>query len=169
MKTITLYVGLDVHKDSITIAIAEPGPKGEIRIFGTITNDLHALEKALQRIRKAHPGVLAVTGPHQYEAVVSAVHEALPPPHDPFQDLVPPEGLHLTPRHYAYLRMSEGCNQGCTFCTIPSIRGMMRSKPIEQVLAEHGRDDFVTGWLRAREVAWATDLIPHLAELEASK
>nr|MCU0732610.1 30S ribosomal protein S12 methylthiotransferase RimO [Hyphomonas sp.] len=75
------------------------------------------------KIREAHPGVLAVTGPHQYEQVIGAVHDAVPPLHDPFLDLVPPEGLHLTPRHYAYLKISEGCNNRCSFCIIPSLRG----------------------------------------------
>ena len=81
------------------------------------------------RIRAAHPGVLAVTGPQQYEQVVAAVHEAVPPLHDPFVDLVPPEGIHLTPRHYAYLKISEGCNNRCTFCIIPSLRGDLASRP----------------------------------------
>ena len=67
------------------------------------------------RIRAAHPGVLAVTGPHQYEAVVAAVHEAVPPMHDPFVDLVPPQGIKLTPRHYAYLKISDGCTPRCPF------------------------------------------------------
>ena len=71
------------------------------------------------RIRAEHPDVLAVTGPHQYEQVVAAVHDAVPPLHDPFVDLVPPEGLRLTPRHYAYLKISEGCNNRCSFCIIP--------------------------------------------------
>jgi ribosomal protein S12 methylthiotransferase len=92
-----------------------------------------------ERILAAHPGVLAVTGPHQYEAVVAAVHEAAPPPHDPFLDLVPPEGLHLTPRHYAYLKISEGCNNRCSFCIIPQLRGGMGSRPAAQVLAEAER------------------------------
>jgi ribosomal protein S12 methylthiotransferase len=77
------------------------------------------------RILATHPGVLAVTGPHQYEQVVEAVHAAVPPLHDPFLDLVPPEGLHLTPRHYAYLKISEGCNNRCSFCIIPSLRGRL--------------------------------------------
>jgi ribosomal protein S12 methylthiotransferase len=80
-----------------------------------------------------------VTGPHQYEAVVGAVHEALPPPHDPFQDLVPPEGLHLTPRHYAYLKISEGCNNSCSFCIIPSLRGGLASRPLAEVMREAER------------------------------
>ena len=91
------------------------------------------------RIREAHPGVLAVTGPHQYEQVVEAVHDAVPPLHDPFLDLVPPEGLRLTPRHYAYLKISEGCNNRCTFCIIPSLRGDLASRPANHVLTEAER------------------------------
>jgi ribosomal protein S12 methylthiotransferase len=90
-------------------------------------------------IRAAHPGVLAVTGPHQYEAVVGAVHEALPPPHDPFVDLVPPQGVKLTPRHYAYLKISEGCNHRCSFCIIPRLRGDLVSRPAADVLREAER------------------------------
>lgn len=88
------------------------------------------------RIREAHPGVLAVTGPHQYEQVVNAVHGAVPPLHDPFVDLVPAEGLRLTPRHYAYLKISEGCNNRCSFCIIPSLRGDLASRPANHVMAE---------------------------------
>ncbi len=90
-------------------------------------------------IRKSHPNVLAVTGPHQYEQVVGAVHEALPPIHDPKYDLVPPQGLHLTPRHYSYLKISEGCNNRCSFCIIPSIRGDLASRPMAAVLYEAER------------------------------
>lgn len=90
-------------------------------------------------IRDAHPNVLAVTGPHQYEAVVNAVHEAVPPAHDPFLDLVPPEGLHLTPRHYAFLKISEGCNNKCSFCIIPALRGNLDSRPAGDVLGEAER------------------------------
>jgi ribosomal protein S12 methylthiotransferase len=90
-------------------------------------------------IRKAHPTVLAITGPQQYEEVVKAVHAALPPLHDPKTDLVPPQGLHLTPRHYAYLKISEGCNNRCTFCIIPSIRGDLVSRPAAAVLYEAER------------------------------
>lgn len=82
------------------------------------------------------PNVLAVTGPQQYEQVVNAVHDAVPPQHDPFMDLVPPEGLKLTPRHYAYLKISEGCNNRCSFCIIPSLRGDLVSRPIHHVIAE---------------------------------
>ena len=92
-----------------------------------------------QPIRARFPDVLAVTGPHQYEAVMGAVHEALPPAHDPFQDLVPPEGIKLTPRHYAYLKISEGCNNRCSFCIIPQLRGDLVSRPIDQVMREAER------------------------------
>jgi ribosomal protein S12 methylthiotransferase len=91
------------------------------------------------RILSEHPGVLAVTGPHQYEAVMEAVHEAAPPMHDPFVDLVPAEGLRLTPRHYAYLKISEGCNNRCSFCIIPSLRGRLASRPAAQVMHEAER------------------------------
>ena len=76
-----------------------------------------------QRILERHPKVLGVTGPHAYERVIAAVNEHLPQPHDPFIDLVPPQGIRLTPRHYAYLKISEGCNNRCSFCIIPSLRG----------------------------------------------
>src|SRR3546814_4613232 len=85
------------------------------------------------------PDVLAVTGPQQYEAVVEAVHEAVPPAHDPFVDLVPPQGIKLTPRHYAYLKISEGCNHSCSFCIIPSMRGKLVSRPVGDVLSEAER------------------------------
>ena len=88
------------------------------------------------RIRAEHPGVLAVTGPHQYEQVMDAVHTAVPPLHDPFIDLVPPEGFRLTPRHYAYLKISEGCNNACSFCIIPDLRGRLASRPSNHVMTE---------------------------------
>ncbi|MFZ2908777.1 MAG: 30S ribosomal protein S12 methylthiotransferase RimO, partial [Candidatus Desulfobacillus denitrificans] len=84
----------------------------------------------------AHPQVLAVTGPHATEQVMQEVHKHLPKPHDPFEDLVPPQGIKLTPRHYAYLKISEGCNHRCTFCIIPSLRGDLVSRPIGEVLRE---------------------------------
>jgi len=92
-------------------------------------------------IRRIHPGVLAVTGPQQYEQVVRAVHEAAPPSlvHNPYIDLVPPQGIKLTPRHYAYLKISEGCNHRCSFCIIPSMRGDLVSRPIGDVLDEAER------------------------------
>ncbi|MBX3677575.1 MAG: 30S ribosomal protein S12 methylthiotransferase RimO [Rhodocyclaceae bacterium] len=84
----------------------------------------------------AHPQVLAVTGPHATEQVMQEVHRHLPKPHDPFEDLVPPQGIKLTPRHYAYLKISEGCNHRCTFCIIPSMRGDLVSRPISDVMRE---------------------------------
>ena len=87
-------------------------------------------------VRRTHPKVLAVTGPHALEEVMTAVHEHLPRPHDPFTDLVPPQGIKLTPRHYAYLKISEGCNHRCTFCIIPSLRGDLVSRPIGEVMRE---------------------------------
>jgi ribosomal protein S12 methylthiotransferase len=92
-----------------------------------------------ETITDRHPSVLKVTGPHAYEEVVSAVHEQLPPLHDPFVDLVPPQGIRLTPRHYAYLKISEGCNHRCTFCIIPSMRGDLASRPIGEVMLEAER------------------------------
>src|SRR6266446_1478982 len=92
-----------------------------------------------ERILERHPRVLEVTGPHAYEDVVGAVHEHLPPRHDPFFDLLPPEGVRLTPRHYAYLKISEGCNNKCSFCIIPSMRGRLASRRIDEVLREAER------------------------------
>lgn len=89
-----------------------------------------------EQITGKYPNILAVTGPHQYESVVEAVHDAVPPVHDPFLDLVPPEGLKLTPRHYAYLKISEGCNNRCSFCIIPQLRGDLVSRPIHHVMYE---------------------------------
>ena len=87
-------------------------------------------------VRKAHPKVLAVTGPHARDEVMNAVHAHLPKPHDPFVDLVPAQGIKLTPRHYAYLKISEGCNHRCTFCIIPSMRGDLVSRPVGDVMLE---------------------------------
>jgi ribosomal protein S12 methylthiotransferase len=92
-----------------------------------------------ERILERHPRVLKVTGPHAYEEVVGAVHEHLPPLHDPFTDLVPPQGIRLTPRHYAYLKIAEGCNNKCTFCIIPDMRGRLVSRRIDEVLREGER------------------------------
>src|ERR1700723_443468 len=89
-----------------------------------------------QRILDRHPKVLGVTGPHAYERVIAAVNNHLPQPHDPFVDLVPPQGVRLTPRHYAYLKISEGCNNRCTFCIIPKLRGDLVSRPAAEVLRE---------------------------------
>ncbi len=87
-------------------------------------------------VKQTHPRVLAVTGPHAAEEVMSAVHSHLPKPHDPFADLMPPQGIRLTPRHYAYLKISEGCNHRCTFCIIPSMRGDLVSRPVGEVMQE---------------------------------
>jgi len=92
-----------------------------------------------QDITREHPDVLAVTGPHAYEEVMQAVHQHLPPQHDPHIDLLPPQGIKLTPRHYAYLKISEGCNHRCTFCIIPSLRGDLVSRPIVEVIDEATR------------------------------
>ena len=90
-------------------------------------------------VQQAHPSVLAVTGPHATDEVMAAIHEYLPAEHDPFLDLVPPQGIRLTPRHYAYLKISEGCNHRCTFCIIPSLRGDLVSRPVNDVLLEAER------------------------------
>ncbi len=90
-------------------------------------------------IRARHPDVLAVTGPHQYEAVMQAVHDACPPPHAPYADLIPPQGIRLTPRHYAYVKIAEGCNHRCRFCIIPSLRGRLVSRKAEDILDEAER------------------------------
>jgi ribosomal protein S12 methylthiotransferase len=92
-----------------------------------------------EKITAQYPNVLAITGPQQYESVVEAVHRAAPPQHDPFLDLVPPQGVKLTPRHYAYLKISEGCNNRCTFCIIPKLRGDLVSRPAADVLREAER------------------------------
>ena len=124
---------LNSAKEESLEAIGEAMAKnGRVVVTGCL-----GVEK--DRILAAHPGVLSVTGPHQYEQVVAAVHESVPPLHDPFLDLVPPEGLRLTPRHYAYLKISEGCNNRCSFCIIPQLRGRLASRPAGHVLAEAER------------------------------
>jgi len=92
-----------------------------------------------EQISSVHPGVLSITGPQQYESVLEAVHRALPPAHNPHLDLVPPQGIKLTPRHYAYLKISEGCNNRCSFCIIPKLRGDLVSRPANDVLREAER------------------------------
>ena len=89
-----------------------------------------------EQVSAQYPDVLAITGPQQYESVLEAVHHAVPPQHDPFLDLVPPQGIKLTPRHYAYLKISEGCNNRCSFCIIPKLRGDLVSRPAADVLCE---------------------------------
>jgi ribosomal protein S12 methylthiotransferase len=116
--------------DAIGEALAE---NGRVIVTGCLGKDA-------ARIRAAHPDVLAVTGPQAYEEVMAAVHAQLPKPvHDPFLSLVPPQGIRLTPRHYAYLKISEGCNHRCSFCIIPSMRGDLVSRPAAEVLAEAER------------------------------
>jgi ribosomal protein S12 methylthiotransferase len=115
--------------DAIGEALAE---NGKVIVTG-------CLGVRADEIRARYPNVLEVTGPQAYEAVVSAVHKELPPFHDPFASLVPPQGIKLTPRHYAYMKISEGCNHRCTFCIIPSMRGDLVSRPIGQVLDEAER------------------------------
>ena len=110
-------IGEALHENGRVIVTGCLGAKGDI-------------------VKKTHPKVLAVTGPHAADEVMAVVHEHLPKPHDPFVDLVPPQGIRLTPRHYAYLKISEGCNHRCTFCIIPSMRGDLVSRPIGDVLRE---------------------------------
>jgi ribosomal protein S12 methylthiotransferase len=124
---------LNSAKEESLAAIGEAlAENGKVIVTGCL-----GVEK--DRIRAAHPGVLAITGPHQYEAVVEEVHRAVPRPHDPFFDLLPPQGIRLTPRHYAYLKISEGCNNRCSFCIIPHLRGRLASRPIGEVMREAER------------------------------
>ncbi len=112
--------------DAIGEALAE---NGKVIVTG-------CLGKKPEQIRQAHPDVLSISGPQDYASVMSAVHAALPPKHDPFLHLVPDTGIKLTPRHYAYLKISEGCNHRCSFCIIPSMRGDLVSRPVDDVLRE---------------------------------
>jgi ribosomal protein S12 methylthiotransferase len=117
--------------DTIGEALAENGKVIVTGCLGARTND-----QGGNWVKEVHPSVLAVTGPHALQEVMDVVHEHLPKPHDPFTDLVPPQGIKLTPRHYAYLKISEGCNHHCTFCIIPDLRGTLVSRPIGDVLTE---------------------------------
>ena len=112
--------------DAIGTALAE---NGKVIVTGCMGAEP-------EKITERYPNVLAITGPQQYESVLDAVHRAAPPQHDPFLDLVPPQGIKLTPRHYAYLKISEGCNNRCTFCIIPKLRGDLVSRPAADVLRE---------------------------------
>jgi ribosomal protein S12 methylthiotransferase len=112
--------------DAIGEALAE---NGKVIVTG-------CLGKRAEVIREAHPDVLAITGPQDYASVMSAVHKQVPRRHDPHIDLVPAQGIKLTPKHYAYLKISEGCNHKCTFCIIPSMRGDLVSRPVDEVLVE---------------------------------
>lgn len=120
--------------DTIGEALAE---NGRVIVTGCLGAKQAADGKNL--VESLHPSVLAVTGPHALHEVLGAVHTHLPRPHDPFSDLVPPHGIKLTPRHYAYLKISEGCNHRCTFCIIPSMRGDLASRPVGDVLEEARR------------------------------
>jgi ribosomal protein S12 methylthiotransferase len=117
---------VDESLDAIGEALAE---NGKVIVTG-------CLGAQPQRILDRHPQVLKITGPQRYEDVMASVHEHLPPRHEPFIDLIPPQGVKLTPRHYAYLKISEGCNHRCSFCIIPSLRGDLTSRPIDDVLRE---------------------------------
>lgn len=117
--------------DTIGEALAE---NGKVIVTGCLGAKKDAAGHDV--VRTAHPSVLAVTGPHATQEVMDAVHQHLPPLHDPFVDLVPPQGIRLTPDHYAYLKISEGCNHRCSFCIIPSMRGDLVSRPIGDVLRE---------------------------------
>ena len=120
--------------DTIGEALAENG-----RVIVTGCLGARAGHGSDNLVREVHPKVLAVTGPHATQEVMDAVHLHLPKPHDPFIDLVPPQGVKLTPTHYAYLKISEGCNHRCSFCIIPSMRGDLVSRPIGDVLEEARR------------------------------
>ena len=115
--------------DAIGEAMAE---NGKVIVTGCL-----GVEKDL--IKEQYPNVLAITGPQQYETVVSEIHNVAPPQHNPYTDLVPPEGVKLTPRHYAYVKISEGCNHSCSFCIIPSMRGKLKSRPSSHIIAEAER------------------------------
>jgi ribosomal protein S12 methylthiotransferase len=117
---------VDESLDAIGEALAQ---NGKVIVTG-------CLGARKEVIEARHPGVLSITGAHDYKGVMQAVHKALPPPTDPFTSLVPPQGIKLTPPHFAYLKISEGCNHKCTFCIIPSMRGKLVSRPVDEVLKE---------------------------------
>ncbi|WP_024513229.1 30S ribosomal protein S12 methylthiotransferase RimO [Bradyrhizobium sp. ARR65] len=124
---------LDSAKQESLAAIGEAmAENGKVIVTGCMGAEPEAIETA-------YPGVLSITGPQQYETVLDAVHRALPPVHNPHLDLVPPQGIKLTPRHYAYLKISEGCNNRCSFCIIPKLRGDLMSRPADDVLREAER------------------------------
>ncbi len=126
------FIGAAVQEslDAIGEALAENGRVIVTGCLGAKTDGGQSL------VAKVHPKVLAVTGPHATDEVMGHVHRHLPRPHDPFTDLVPPAGIKLTPKHYAYLKIAEGCNHHCTFCIIPSLRGPLVSRPIGEVMRE---------------------------------
>jgi ribosomal protein S12 methylthiotransferase len=121
---------LDSAKEESLAAIGEAiAENGRVIVTGCMGNEA-------ELIRAKFPAVLAVTGAHQYEAVVEAVHQAAPPSQGPFIDLIPQPDIKLTPRHYSYLKISEGCNHSCAFCIIPTLRGKLASRRIDAVLRE---------------------------------
>ena len=124
----------DAVKESLDTIGEALAANGRVIVTGCL--GARAGEDGSNMVRNMHPSVLAVTGPHATQEVMDAVHANLPKPHDPFVDLVPAQGIKLTPRHYAYLKISEGCNHRCTFCIIPSMRGDLVSRPIGDVLGE---------------------------------
>jgi len=127
----------DAVKESLDTIGEALATNGKVIVTGCL--GAKAGEGGGNLVRGVHPSVLAVTGPHATQEVMDAVHTHVPKPHDPFVDLVPPQGIKLTPRHYAYLKISEGCNHRCTFCIIPSMRGDLVSRPIGDVLGEAQR------------------------------
>ena len=178
----------DAVKESLDTIGEALAANGKVIVTGCL--GAKAGEGGGNLVRQMHPSVLAVTGPHATHEVMDAVHRHSPKPHDPFVDLVPPQGVKLTPRHYAYLKISEGCNHRCTFCIIPSMRGDLVSRPIGDVLGEaqrlfeagvkellvisqdtsaYGVDvKFRTGFWDGRPVkTHMTDLCVRLAELAA--
>ena len=120
--------------DTIGEALAE---NGKVIVTGCL--GARAADDGGNLVSQVHPSVLAVTGPHATQEVMDAVHTHLPKLHDPYLDLIPPQGIKLTPKHYAYLKISEGCNHRCTFCIIPSMRGDLVSRPVGDVLSEAAR------------------------------
>src|SRR6202158_2102847 len=120
---------VDESLDAIGEALAE---NGKVIVTG-------CLGAQPQKILDRHPQVLKITGPQRYEEVMTSVHEHLPPQHEPFLDLIPAQGVKLTPRHYAYLKISEGCNHRCSFCIIPSMRGRLVSRPLPEIMREAER------------------------------
>jgi ribosomal protein S12 methylthiotransferase len=127
----------DAVKESLDTIGEALAANGRVIVTGCL--GAKAGEGGANLVRRMHPSVLAVTGPHATQAVMDAVHQHVPRPHDPFVDLVPAQGIKLTPRHYAYLKISEGCNHRCTFCIIPSLRGDLVSRPVGDVLGEARR------------------------------
>jgi len=141
------YIISDSYQDSDLVVVNTCG-----FIDSAVAESLDAIGEALQEngkvivtgclgakgdiVQKTHPKVLAITGPHETEAVMNAVHQHLPKLHDPYSDLVPPQGVRLTPQHFAYLKISEGCNHSCSFCIIPALRGDLVSRPVGEVMLE---------------------------------